>query len=133
MSHSAAVRHKPTFSDVELLKKRPLGHGAYATVCEAKRDNLPCAAKILHPPLSYGDTMERFEKEIELLSAIRHPYIVLYLGVWRDPQSHNRVLLMELMDHTLTNFLKPQQVLVGPQPEPSQRESASDCMVPLLE
>ena len=108
MSHSVEARHKPTFSEVELLRNRPLGHGAYATVCEAKRDTLPCAAKILHPVLSYGHTMpmDRFKQEIELLSTIEHPNIVLYLGVWHDSQSGSRVLLMELMDRTLTEFLE---------------------------
>ena len=110
MSHSTAVCHKPTvaFGDVELLKNRPLGHGAYGTVCHAKHDTRrrPCAAKILHQALSRGDVMERFEKEIELLSMMRHPNIVLYLGVSRDPQSGSPVLLMELMDRTLTNFLE---------------------------
>ena len=111
MSHSTAVDHEPAFRKVELLRNRSLGHGAYATVCVAMRDNLPCAAKILHPPLSCGDAMERFEKEIELLSMIKHPNIVLYLGVWQDPQSGNPVLLMELMDRTLTDFVKKEATL----------------------
>ena len=103
MSHSTAV----AFGDhVELFRNQPLGHGAYATVCQAKRDTLPCAAKILHPVLSRGDVIEKFEKEIELLSMMRHPNIVRYLGVGYDPQSETRVLLMELMDRTLTDFLE---------------------------
>ena len=112
MSHSTAVRHKPSFGNVELLRNKPLGNGAYATVCKAKCDTLPdpCAAKILHPTLSYGHTMERFEQEIALLSKIEHPNIVRYLGVWHDPQS-GTVLLMELMERTLTNFLETEATL----------------------
>lgn len=112
MSHSTGVRHKPAFSDVKLFKDQELGSGAYATVCKAERDNIPCAAKILHPPLSHGTAMEKFKKEIDLLGMIEHPNIVRYLGVLYDPQSDNpAVLLMELMDYTLTNFLESEATL----------------------
>ena len=45
------------------------------------------------------------EQEIELLSAIRHPYVVQYLGTHQDSDTGLPVLLMELMDHNLTWFL----------------------------
>ena len=108
MSHSAAaIRHKPSFKKVELHKDRTLGRGAYGIVCEAKCDTLLCAAKIMHSALyGYSIPTERFEQEIELLSNIRHPNIILYLGVWHDPQSGSPVLLMELMDCSLTKYLK---------------------------
>ena len=108
MSHPAvAIRHKPSFRKVELHKDRTLGSGAYGIVCEAKCNTLLCAAKIMHSAFhGYRLPAERFEQEIELLSMIRHPNIIQYLGVWYDPQSSNPVLLMELMDCSLTKFLK---------------------------
>ena len=50
--------------------------------------------------------MQRFEQECQFLSGVRHPHIVQYLGVSRDPESGLPVLLMELMDSSLTRFLE---------------------------
>ena len=49
--------------------------------------------------------IRRFEQECRFLSQIKHPNIVQYLGTYRDPDSRALVLLMELMDESLTNFL----------------------------
>ena len=43
------------------------------------------------------------------MSAIRHPNIVQYLGTRQDPQTGLPVLLMELMDDSLTHFLESSQ------------------------
>ena len=81
-------------------------------VCKAILDQLPCAAKLLHPVLfQFNDPgsqaiVRRFEQECEFLSEIRHPHVVQYLGVARDPESGLPVLLMELMDEPLTGFLE---------------------------
>ena len=45
-------------------------------------------------------------QECQFLSGVRHPHIVQYLGVSRDPESGLPVLLMELMDSSLTRFLE---------------------------
>ena len=50
--------------------------------------------------------MKRFEKECEFLNTIRHPNVIQYLGLCRDPDSGLLVLLMELMDESLTHFLE---------------------------
>ena len=100
------------FRRVELLKTESLGIGSYGAVCKAMCDDLPCAAKILHPTLfqfispERTSVMRKFEQECRLLSAIRHPHIVQYLGTYHDPESRLPVLLMELMDESLTRFLE---------------------------
>ena len=53
--------------------------------------------------------MKRFQQECSFLSAIRHPNIVQYLGVHQDPDTQLPVLLMELMDESLTRFLEHSQ------------------------
>ena len=50
--------------------------------------------------------MKRFQQECSVLSAIRHPSIVQYLGSYQDPETQLPVLLMELMDDNLTRFLE---------------------------
>ena len=113
---NVAQQHKSKYEfryqKVELFKNKTLGIGSYGAVCKAMCDDLPCAAKILHPALfqftAPGTTniMQKFDQECRLLSAIKHPHIVQYLGMYHDPESRLPVLLMELMDESLTRFLE---------------------------
>ena len=108
--------HKFTFRKVQLLKNETLGTGSYGAVCKAKCDQLICAAKLLHPVLlqmqatkqdkEYRQPFHRFEEECRFLRRIYHPNIVQYLGMYHDPETNAPVLLMELMDESLTHFLE---------------------------
>ena len=111
------------FTRIELRKTETLGSGSYGAVCIAKCDELLCAAKLLFTVLFDMDEgpvsprlsprinkphripLRRFEQECRFLSQIKHPNIVQYLGTYRDPDSRALVLLMELMDESLTHFL----------------------------
>ena len=107
------------FQSIQLFKDQLLGIGSYGAVCKAKCDNLPCAAKLLHPILfdpmaralvsrqtEHRLPIRRFEQECQFLSSIKHPNIVQYLGTHQDPESRMPVLLMELLDESLTSFLE---------------------------
>ena len=112
MTQQSQPQYEFLYQRVELLKTEELGIGSYGAVCKAMCDDLPCAAKILHRTLfqftAPGATsaMRKFEQECRLLSAIKHPHIVQYLGTYHDPESRLPVLLMELMDESLTRFLE---------------------------
>ena len=105
------------FTNIQLMKDQTLGIGSYGKVCKAQCDELVCAAKLMHETLfdpvalgRYQDKehrlpIKRFELECEFLSAVRHPNIIQYLGVYHDPSTHLPALLMELMDDNLTNYL----------------------------
>ena len=105
-----------TFATVQLLKYETLGTGSYGVVCRAKCDQLICAAKLLYPILfqvqipnpgkEHRQPFRRFEEECKFLSCVNHPNIVQYLGTYRDPDTNAPVLLMELMDESLTHFLE---------------------------
>ena len=105
------------YRSVQLIKSEAnsLGIGSYGAVYKAKCDQLPCAAKILHPILfatrdpAARRIVQRFEQECDFLSRIRHPNIIQFLGTSRDPESRLPVLLMELMDESLTSFLERPQ------------------------
>ena len=114
------------FKTIQLFKDQILGIGSYGKVCKAECDGLLCAAKIIHetlfdptaqqliaPQREHRLPMRRFEQECEFLSTIRHPNIIQYLGMYQDPDTHLPVLLMELMDDSLTHFLEG-----SPQPIP---------------
>ena len=92
--------------DLQLFRDETLGSGAYGVVCKAKLNELPCAAKLLHRVLFHPTIQRRFEQEHELLQNMKHPNVVQYLGVAHDPQSGLPILLMELLDGNLTDFLE---------------------------
>ena len=102
------------YQSFQIDKSQPLGHGSYGAVYKAKCDQLPCAAKVLHPTIvdpSNHDPgvvkiMDRFSQECALLESIRHPNIVQYLAMTLDPESRLPVLLMELLDESLTKMLE---------------------------
>ena len=112
MAQQFQLQHEFRYQRVQLLKTEELGVGSYGAVYKAMCDDLPCAAKILHRTLfqftAPGATsiMQKFEQECRLLSAIKHPHIIQYLGTHHDPESRLPVLLMELMDESLTRFLE---------------------------
>ena len=115
------------FETVQLFKNQTLGTGSYGAVCKAKCDELPCAAKLLYPVLfdlnipsqatppngkdakEHRQPMRRFEAECRFLSQIKHPNIIQYIGTYHDPETNAPVLLMELMDESLTHFLETAQ------------------------
>ena len=103
------------YRTVQIIKSACLGIGSYGAVYKAICDELPCAAKIIHPTLFETNDpgsrkiVERFDQECEFLSGVRHPHIVQYLGVSRDPESGLPVLLMELLDGNLTHYLEQSQ------------------------
>ena len=98
---------------VEIYLEEVLGVGSYGKVCKAKCGQLPCAAKLLHDtmflPFDPGNRnvfLEKFERECQFLSSIKHPNIVQCLASVRVSQSNMPALLMELMDESLTKFLE---------------------------
>ena len=113
------------FKNIIFFKDQILGIGAYGAVCKAKCDDLLCAAKIIHPTLfdpialhqiaphrEHRQPVRRFQLECQFLSTVRHPNIVQYLGTHQDPNTGLPVLLMELMDDSLTHFLESSPQLI---------------------
>ena len=111
-----SARNEPTFQSIRLFKSHLLGIGSSGKVCKAKCDTLLCAAKLFTPILSSPTTSGldseqlRFtHEECKFLCSIKHPNIVQFLGTFEDPENGLPVLLMELMDESLTSFLERSQ------------------------
>ena len=106
---------QPHDHNVQLLRNDTLGSGSYGVVCKAMWGQRICAAKLLHPIFFHSNdpgfvtTRRRFEQECRFLNDMKHPHIVEYLGTSHDPDSGLLVLLMELMDESLTHFLECSQ------------------------
>ena len=102
------------FYEVKLFKEQEFGHGSFAIVCLAQCDDLPCAAKVLHakffdqqdPDPGEQTFISRFVEECKILPSIIHPNIVQCFGMYQDPDTNLPVLLMELMDESLTDYIE---------------------------
>ena len=89
---------------------KALGRGSFADVFEVTHLGLPCAAKQYHivsrevENLEHDKTLKCFEQTCELLSKLRHPNIVHFMGVYyHDKASASLpVLVYEEMSTTLT-------------------------------
>ena len=113
--HDQSLVAELKYEKVTIFKDSKFGSGAYGIVYKAECDDgTVCAAKILHELLCNTGTSrptEQFLQEIQLVLKIRHPNIVRCLGVHTDDtMSQMPILLMELMDCNLTNYLEDESV-----------------------
>ena len=92
------------------VTERVLGQGSYATVLELEYNGHKCAGKRIHQvllaqgPSTYS--VVKFEKECYLLSKLRHPNIVEFLGVYFPGRSNVPILVMEFLPADLTSSMK---------------------------
>ncbi len=91
-----------------------LGRGSYAAVVEVNYMGLRCAGKKIYRILyeqGVGDILSRFEAECKLLSTLRHPHVVQFIGIYFEPGSNSPVLVMEFLPFTLAECLERYGVL----------------------
>lgn len=99
------------YRDLQLEKGRGLGAGSTGSVHLVRWRELTCVAKVLHPPSPPSTAQqrereqERFLRDCEFLGKMKHPNIVQYLAIGVLSSTRERVLLMELLDESLTDFL----------------------------
>ena len=92
-----------------------LGSGSYASVLELNYNGLKCAGKKIHEVILSQDSKiyitSRFVEEIHLLSQIRHPNIVQFLGVCFQSDSQIPILVMEFIPTDLTSCVHQYGIL----------------------
>lgn len=99
------------YQHVLVHSSQVLGSGSHGSVVMATLDHLPCAAKILHPIYLSGTEHQvknfaaHIEEKCKLLRDLKHPSIVQFLGLVQDHLTQRPILLMELMEESLTSFL----------------------------
>ena len=99
-------------SDVEFLRDQNLGRGAYGVVFKARYRGSVCAAKEIHSilieaaytPAERRRLQDNFIRECDHCSKLNHPNIVRFIGIYHPPQQLFPVMIMELMDESLTTY-----------------------------
>lgn len=99
-----------------VMNKKSIGGGAFGAVFRGRLGSTPCAVKMLHAhalqlirsleSTVQEEALKRFLDESKILEQFRHRNVVKYLSSCTDPVTNLPVLVMELMDDSLTCFLK---------------------------
>ena len=101
-----------------------IGAGAYGSVEEVAIPGAICAAKKIHeifldrseiPPSEIRKNLAQFVRECQLMSTLRHPNIVQFLGVCFFPGSRLPALVMERLLTSMHDLLDPE---IDPPPPP---------------
>jgi len=111
------------------VRSSELGRGAYGRVYAVKYCGTICAAKEIHPILveEVGDvemrrTVESFMQECRQCSALRHPNIIQFLGVYFPSAEEGRAdvqggrmrlpaMVMEIMVDSLTSLVDKHEMI----------------------
>ncbi|KAL5782850.1 hypothetical protein ACOSP7_007879 [Xanthoceras sorbifolium] len=83
LAQSDVRYRKYTIEEIEaatefFAESRKIGEGGYGPVYKCYLDHTPVAIKVLRPDAAQGRS--QFQQEVEVLSCIRHPNMVLLLG-----------------------------------------------------
>ena len=99
-------------SPQEFVAGEELGRGAYGRVFKVKYRGSLCAAKEVHSILIGRTPEERrrlhdsFQRECDYCSNLNHPNIVKFIGICHPPEQLFPIMIMELMDESLTTYAK---------------------------
>ena len=105
-----------------------IGSGAFAKVEAVELRGVTCAAKKIHEILQDRSEIsdeelekvsEQFAAECRLMSSLRHPHIVQFIGVCYLPGSRLPALIMERLVASLHDVLEPE-----PEPKSSGEKGA---------
>ena len=113
MAIASSMAVRATFTGLDQYKltgvtitDKELGHGSYATVLQLDYIGLKCAGKKIHELLLRQEdpsyTVRQFEEEYRLLSQVRHPNIVQFLGVHFQEGVPAPILVVEFLPYTLS-------------------------------
>ena len=91
---------------------KQLGRGSYGSVEKLEMDGVVCAGKTIYDTLidpgnqGAQRVVEMYLRECNVLSQLRHPHVVQFLGICFLPHSQLPVLVMELLQGSLDYLLE---------------------------
>ncbi|ELR21777.1 protein kinase domain containing protein [Acanthamoeba castellanii str. Neff] len=80
----------------ELSYDREIARGNYGTVYKGRCRGFPVAIKLLHNQHLIEPKIEELKREVEIMSSLRHPCILLFMGVCTEKD--NLAVVMEYVD-----------------------------------
>lgn len=111
MAFQTARELQPYFlKDVKQTGKK-LGCGSFGCVEELIHAGARCAGKVIHDALvdskeiGIQSVIRKFEVECRILSGLRHPCIVQFLGICIFQESRVPILVMECLEASLESLL----------------------------
>ena len=107
-------------SDVQLTGTT-IGHGAYGSVEEVAVPVCGAAKKVHDLLLGSHKITSQFAEELQLMSTLRHPNIVQFLGLCFFPGSRLPALVMERLQTSLHDLLDPETEDAQPPPPDAPR------------
>ncbi|KAL1538160.1 U-box domain-containing protein 52-like [Salvia divinorum] len=83
LAHTEVQYRKYTIEEIQeatnyFAGSEKIGEGGYGSVFKASLDHTRVAIKVLRPDMSQGE--KQFQREVEVLSCMRHPHMVILLG-----------------------------------------------------
>ena len=120
----AALEEYRVALDYPIKQATRFGHGCNGVVYEVSVCGAPCIAKLIHQIfkedfISRQDKeaiAERFLRECAILSKLRHPNVVQFIGIWNEPSPTDRspaavagmdcALILEKLFTDLENFIE---------------------------
>ncbi|XP_074286906.1 U-box domain-containing protein 52-like isoform X1 [Silene latifolia] len=83
LAHNDVRYRRYTIEEIEVATEKfasqsKVGEGGYGPVYRGTLDHTPVAIKVLRPDAAQG--RKQFQQEVEVLSCMRHPHMVLLLG-----------------------------------------------------
>lgn len=91
-----------------VLREKELGTGSYGTVIQLLWQGTSCAGKRIHGTIAApgAKCLKDFLRECKTWSKLRHPYVVQFLGLYRESKSVHPIIVMEKMDSSLAGLLE---------------------------
>ena len=88
----------------EIEHGEEIGQGGFSVIKKGKWRGTDVAAKIIFDPVMSDDLLDEITNEVRMLSILRHPNIVLMMGMCTKPP--NMVILFENVElGSLFNYL----------------------------
>ena len=85
-----------------------LGRGSFGYVVEVIHAGALCAAKVIHEGLvdaGHQEIIKKIQRECHIMSSLRHPNIVQFLGICFFSEGTAPVIVMECLDANLETLL----------------------------
>ena len=88
-------------NDIEVISNDPIGSGGWGIVYKGKFKGVHVAVKKLYPHILSEHNEKLVRREISLLSQVRHPNILLFVGAVIKVKGESSFIITELLDTDL--------------------------------